>query len=371
MCFYEAYPPTSGAASVSYNMAKFARGDSFLFQLGRRDEEELTKDHVHVISFEVDSSSQIKKLCGVWQVLPRLVDAIHSLSPEVIVLEGASWAVYHWLLIRKLRDNFPNTRIMYHSHNVEYSLRRERHTRLVAEVTRWAERKVLQWSDVSFAVSEVDRRQFESLHGISPEVLPNGVDLDIFEEVKATEIFDRRVRYGLNDKSILFMGAYSYRPNREAIDFLVKSVMPKVLQSCPDAQIAIVGDEVPFKENWIVNPGCISYGDLPAFTCACRVGVAPIFSGSGTRLKILEYMAAGIPVVATSKGAEGLKVRGGHEILFAEGTEQFAFEIIRLLNDSQLCLSIGERGRKVIDAFYSWEIIMKDFNNALYGKCEV
>lgn len=367
VCFYEAYPPTSGAASVSYNVAKYAEGERYLLQLGAQDREELTSDNVSVITFRGDSNRRIEKIYKLPRFLQRIVGTIKKLSPEIVILEGASWVMYHWLLLRKIRNTCPNIRIVYHSHNVEYLLRKEKHSRLIAELTRWAEGRILRNADMSFAVSEVDRQHFEKLYGISPEILPNGVDLDKFELVTDTDINNLRNAYGLNERTILFMGSYSYRPNREAIDLLIKSVMPKVIQSCPDAQIAIIGDKVPYKEKWLINPGCIPHEEISVFTRACQVGVAPIFSGSGTRLKILEYMAAGIPVVATAKGGEGLSIQNRRDVVIAE-EEHFAGEVVNLFVNGDLAVSLGKNGREVVRSHYSWESIMQHFNDVLNSR---
>jgi glycosyltransferase involved in cell wall biosynthesis len=155
------------------------------------------------------------------------------------------------------------------------------------------------------------------------------------------------------------MGSYSYRPNREAIDFLVSSVMPKVIQHCPEAQVVILGGAVPYQEAWLINPGCVTHGEITIFAEACKVGVAPIFTGSGTRLKILEYMAAGMPVVATAKGAEGLLVQNGRDIFIENGAGSFADRITSLLKDRRLADRIGGRGREVVNTHYSWKSLSR------------
>lgn len=187
----------------------------------------------------------------------------------------------------------------------------------------WAEGRILREADISFAVSDIDSRQFEKLYGIRPKLLPNGVDIDRFEQVTNEDVQRAKLKYGLDDRTLLFMGLYHYKPNKEGIDFLVKSVMPEMLQQYPEIKLAIIGSEVPYNKPWLIKPGIIQYEELPSFVKACSIGVAPIFSGSGTRLKILEYMAAGIPVVSTTKGAEGITVEDGQNILIADDADGF------------------------------------------------
>jgi glycosyltransferase involved in cell wall biosynthesis len=364
VCFYEAYPPGSGAASVTYNSAKFAEGDRVLVQCAGEDQEPYTtEDGVQIITVAAATESRLGKMAGMNRCVRRLIDRVEELSPDVVVLEGAGWALYLWMLLREVRRRLPRTRIAYHSHNVEYVLRRQKHGRAIAVITRWAERRICREADLLFAVSSVDSAQLEGLYGVQPQLLPNGVDVDRFE--RACDDGSIANSYGIGDRACLFMGLYNYGPNRSAVDFLVGSVMPRIHQECPTAQLAILGGRVPYERTWLVNPGSIPYEQLPAFVCACKVGLAPIFSGSGTRVKILEYMAAGKPVVSTAKGAEGLEVQNGVNILLGEEESTFAAEVVRLLKDERLAGGIGAQGRETVRSRYSWSIVMETFNRAL------
>jgi glycosyltransferase involved in cell wall biosynthesis len=368
ICFYEAYPPTSGAASVTYNVVKYSQGERILIQLGREARRERTDDGVTVITLHGASENKFQKIKGLLGRIKRIAGIIESMSPDVIVLEGASWVMYHWLLLRQIRRLKYAPKVIYHSHNVEYYLRKEKHGKIVTGLTFWAEKRILRDVDITFAVSEVDSKQCENLYDIRPEILPNGVDVVKFEQVTETDIENIKNKYGIDNKTILFMGSYLYKPNREGIDFLVESVMPIVVQQYPEVRLAIIGGDVPYSKSWLINPGIIQQAELPAFVKACGIGVAPIFSGSGTRLKILEYMAARKPVVSTSKGAEGLNVINDRDIMIAEGAEDFPSGIVRLLSDTRYAMLIGDNGNKLVSFQYSWEVIMEGFQRRLWSK---
>lgn len=364
ICFYEAYPPISGAASVTYYTAKNLSGAKILIQLSHRDKREIINGDCAVINIEATGENRWKKLFGIGRVIKKISDQIIEFDPSIIILEGASWVVYLWLLICAIKKRNIKTKIVYHAHNVEYLLRKEKHNRFIVSVTRWAENKILRSVDVSFAVSDVDRRQFEKLYSATSRVLPNGVDIEKFDGVTEDEIKSARKKYNIDENTILFMGLYFYTPNREAVDFLLSSVMPCVIEQCPNARLAIIGGEIPYKAPWLINPGVIDHHELPVFVKACGIGVAPIFSGSGTRLKILEYMAAGLPVLSTSKGAEGLNVKNGFDIVLADNSSDFSSALIKLLKSDELRL-IGLTGRQLVEAHYSWQVIMEKCNNEL------
>jgi glycosyltransferase involved in cell wall biosynthesis len=363
ICFYEAYPPASGAASVTYNCARYSPGERFLIQSFVHQQDDKTVDGVHILSFPWPAG-RIEKLAQLRRRTDDIAKMCKQIGPDVIVLEGASWALYHWLLMRRLRRQGA-ARIVYHAHNVEYLLRQQKHGALVCAITRWAERKVIRGADLVFAVSEVDQRQIEALYGRRPEILPNGVDADRFGSVPPAAVDAVRSKYGLAGNVVLFMGLYAYRPNTEAVDALVREIFPAVRRQFPDARLAVIGGEIPYREPWLIAPGQIPFEELPAFVSACRLGVAPIFSGSGTRLKILEYLAAGLPVVATPKGAEGLDLQDGSHLRLASPSAAVAQAIVELIENPANAVQLGRAGQERVRSQYSWPIIMRNCWNIL------
>ncbi len=363
IAFYEAYPPASGAASVSYNLAKFLSGSSVLVQLGRHDGRFVTADGVEVVTLAGASESRPKRLVRLRGFVSRMVAEIRRAAPDVVILEGASWAFYHWMLLRQIRRAIPQTKVVYHSHNVEYLLRSMRNGRVVALLTRLAERRVVRDADLVTAVSQVDQSHFTRLYGVTPILLPNGVDTKRFAPLDRQTIASLRAKYGIDSRTLLFAGFYAYGPNREAIDFLVTSVMPALRHSHPSATLALTGGGAPYHEPWIRNAGSIPYDDFAGFVGACGVAVAPIFFGSGTRLKILEAMAAGIPVVATEKAAEGLSLKHGEDILFARDGDEFVQRISELFDDPEFAARLCERGRLKATSKFSWDGIARKFED--------
>jgi glycosyltransferase involved in cell wall biosynthesis len=365
-CFYESYPPASGAASVSYNLAKFSSGSRVLLQLGSREERLVTTDNVQIVTLAGASQSRRERLARLPGFVNRMVAEIRRAEPEVAILEGASWALYHWMLLQRIRRAIPKTKIIYHSHNVEYLLRSQRHSRTVATLTRWAEGRLIKNTHMATAVSEVDQNHFARLYGVRPILLPNGVDVERFTDPDPNAVDRLKKLYRLDGHTLLFAGFYAYDPNREAIDFLVRSVMPALRERYPSATLALTGGGAPYHEPWIRNVGSIAYDDFAPFVAACGIAVAPIFSGSGTRLKILEAMAAGIPVLATEKAAEGLSLTHGEDILFAGDKDDFVRSLAELFENPCLAANVCERARVTI-AKFSWQAIVNEFERALYS----
>jgi len=359
LTFYEAYPPTSGAAIVSYSLARYLPGERLLVQIGGRGGREEPQPGLTVLSLDLPAQSPVQKITRLPERIRALVSAVSAFGPGLVILEGASWAIYHRLLLSALRRRLPGVRVVHHAHNVEYDLRRTRSGRGIAALTRWAERGLMHGSDLALAVSEVDAARFQALYGQRPGLLPNGVDLARFGAATPDQVEALRSRHGLGPHVVLFMGLYAYPPNTEAVRFLVQSVMPLLLRSHPDAQLVVTGGEVPLRRPWLINPGVLPFEEVPAMLRACGLGTAPIFSGSGTRLKILESMAAGVPVVATPKGAEGLAVADGVSILLAEDPEGFACQIRRLWEAPDLGEALADNARQLICLRYDWPVCLR------------
>lgn len=368
--FYEAYPPASGAASVSYNLAKFVSGSSVLVQVGRHDERFVTADGVSVVTLAGASESRRERLVRLPEFINRMLAEIRRAEPDVIILEGASWAVYHWMLLRRVRRAIPQTKLVYHSHNVEYLLRSMRNGRAVALLTRLAERRIVRDADLVTAVSEVDQSHFARLYGIKPILLPNGVDTERFAPPDRQAIASFRAKYGIDSRTLFFAGFYAYVPNREAVDFLVKSVVPAVRRRYPLATLALTGGGAPYHEPWIRNAGSVPYDDFAGFVGASGIALAPIFSGSGTRLKILEAMAIGIPVVATEKAAEGLSLKHGEDILIARDADEFVCRISELFDNPDFVTRLCKRARDKAASKFAWDAIVRKFEDDIVMAAE-
>jgi glycosyltransferase involved in cell wall biosynthesis len=356
---YEAYPPVSGAACVTYNCARLTPGTSLLVQFAERTAAE-TLGNLTIVSLQQQASSRIKKLILMPLAIARIKREILKFKPDHVVIEGASWAVYLLFLISMLRVASSGIKIIYHAHNVEYRLRQGRENRLVIALTRYAEGRVLASCDACFAVSKEDCEQFGLLYGITPGLLPNGVDCGT-SRPSLQAVNEVKERFDLTDESILFMGLYAYPPNTEAVSFLIKEIMPELYRANPNVRLVITGGGPEQRPPWLISTGVISRLDLDAVLYSCKAGVAPIFKGSGTRLKILEYMSAGLPVVSTRKGAEGLNLEDEKHVLYAETASDFQRALLRVLRDPALAGSLSVEAAQLVRSRFDWRPLLDRF----------
>ncbi len=118
--------------------------------------------------------------------------------------------------------------------------------------------------------------------------------------------------------------------------------------------MAVLGGTVRGAAPWLVNPGMIPHTDVPAVIRSSAVGLAPVLSGSGTRIKILEYAAAGIPVVATAKGAEGLPLKDRVHLRLADGGDAFVEAINDVYADRGAAEAMAARGAAEVRRLFDW-----------------
>ena len=305
---YESFPPVSGAASVTYNLTKYIPWEKYLIQVSEKKDFSLKEKDISLINQRISVDSGPLKGIYLFNQFRNIIKKLKQIKPDIVILEGASWTVFMMILFYLIKLYRIDVKVIYHAHNVEFLLRRQKNNIIIALITKWAEGHLVSKANVCTAVSEEDAVHFERLYEVKPLILPNGVDIGVFDSVSDIQIKKIKSKYNLTEKNVLFMGLTTFKPNKDAIDFLVHDVFPYVVKRCPEAKLVIIGGKVKHKRRWLLNPGIIPFEEVPAFVKACDVCVAPVFSGSGTRVKILEYMAANKPVISTTKGAEGISV---------------------------------------------------------------
>ena len=163
-----------------------------------------------------------------------------------------------------------------------------------------------------------------------------------------TTRYDFRPR-GREPFTLLFLGSWRHDPNRIALDWFIRHVMPLILAEEPKARLVVVGSDPPPEHTYADYAGHMEMvgfvEDVREPLARCSVFVCPILSGSGVRVKLLEAFAAGIPVVSTKVGAEGLAVKDGEFCALADEPAEFAGRVLALLRDPESAAALAERAR--------------------------
>lgn len=162
-------------------------------------------------------------------------------------------------------------------------------------------------------------------------------------------------------RDLLFIGNFDHSPNVDGVRFFLREVYPSLKVTIPSVRLFIVGPgRYDTLEEVAAEPSVVPTGlveDTRPYMERCSVFVAPILAGSGTRVKILEAMAAGIPVVSTTVGAEGIEAVHGEHILLADDPKLFAESVARLQQDQALRERLRINARALVETKYRWQVI--------------
>ena len=265
------------------------------------------------------------------------------------------------------RGSFDGIPVILDEHNVEYKilercveversiLKKMLFAAQARKMKRFEAEKVREFSDV-LAVSEGDRNILNSLgkNQTRVHVIPNGVDTEFFQLT-----IDARQSSG---EALVFTGSMDWLPNEDAVLFFCREILPLIWKEKPQIKFYIVGkspspaiEVLAGQEPRIIVTGKVD--DVRPFIEQAKVFVVPMRVGGGTRLKILEAMSMQKPVVSTTVGAEGIQYTDGKDIVLADRPQDFADQVIALLDDPSRAGRMGLSARKLVCDRYDWNII--------------
>lgn len=305
-----------------------------------------------------------------------LITALRKDSYDAVQIEGIELARY----IRCVRAVASDTKIVLDCHNAETELQRRS---LRADYSRparwpaalystiqigrlsWFERWAVNESDATITVSETDRAHLLDLgvrRDVTISVIPNTIDISEYDYPSPVP---EEMRF-----DILFTGKMDYRPNIDGVLWFADEIWPHIRHARPRTTWAIVGQRPHPRLNRLREiDGITITGHVPAvqpYLKGCQVYIAPLRIGSGTRLKLVEAMAAGKPVVSTSIGAEGFPVRHGENILLADDPAAWVQAILELLESDDRRAALGEAAREFAGR-YHWRGIIASLDSLYAG----
>lgn len=299
--------------------------------------------------------------------LDRLLTGQDASEYDVIQIEGIEMAGY-----MPRRPGRRAVRLVFDDHNAEYVLQRRACLTDLRRPPRWPaaaysliqwrklvgyERQVCRAADRVVAVSEADAAALRRLlPGLDVTVVPNGVDLDFLQPGVVPP------QPGMSPHALVFTGKMDYRPNVDAVLWFVDAVLPLILQQAPNAHFYVVGQQPHARLARLAqHPAVTLTGRVPdvrPYIAGAGVYVVPLRIGGGTRLKVLEAMAMGRPIVSTRLGCDGFTFTGGQEVVFADEPAAFAAAVLALLRDPTQAAALGRRARQHVEAELGWDAIV-------------
>jgi glycosyltransferase involved in cell wall biosynthesis len=216
-------------------------------------------------------------------------------------------------------------------------------------------RRLLGTFDLTTTVSERDRDEALVIEPrANVQVVPNAIDLP-------------NTPIGLAEPvpgAIVYAGSPTFELNREAVDWFAANVLPRIRDDVPDCVLRVTGRYDPAATDLPSGPNIEYTGhldDVRPTIAGAMVSVVPLQRGGGTRLKILESLALGTPVVSTTKGVEGLDLVPGKEVLVADDAPEFAAAVGEVLSNPARRAELVRAGRRAVEQRYDWQPITKRF----------
>ena len=285
----------------------------------------------------------------------RLRNALESLPFDVVHFDTLGLAQY--------RPAVRSSGTALNHHDIESSMIRRRATNdsnmlrrhywcREARKLREAEQRWCPRFGLNLVVSREEEQLLKaSVSGVETTVVANGVDTDYFSP-----------RRDPGEMTLLFCGGLDLYPNREAMNFFFDAIWPRLTRRLGNVEVCIVGRKPPKRlqrlsamDDRIDVPGFVE--DVRPYFRKATAYVCPMNDGGGTRLKILDALAMGVPLIATSFACSGLSLENEKHVLLAETPDEFVYQIERVLTDAPLRKRLAATGRELVERVYSWSAI--------------
>jgi polysaccharide biosynthesis protein PslH len=393
------YPPTSGKRIRILNLVKHLarrhRITLLCHQNRDADELRLATDYLHSHGIETvtvqrqkesgPSAFQKSRFCArlalnllspvpysvQWNECRRLQAAVRRYAADHAVdIWQCEWAPYATALA-----GIPGACWAMMAHDIQ-SLIWERYTQSETNsLKRWYirqqwhkyrqyEQRIFGEAALTITVTEQDAARASSMFAARrTAVVDNGVDVAYYQAAGHSNGHER------NPNDILFLGNLAWRANLDAVRLLLDEIFPMVLTAAPSARLCIVGRQPP---KWLIQRARLSrnvelHPDVPdvrPFLYRCGAMAVPLRIGGGSRLKILEALATGLPVVSTQIGAEGLRLRPGVHFVQADHPHEMAQALIQWIRSPESTRELARAGELVVAENYDWSILAQKMEEA-------
>lgn len=293
---------------------------------------------------------------------------------EILADRSASYDLVHVDTVGLMQYGgvLPGNAIALNHHNIESHMMHRRADREGNPLARWylgrearrlrrLEADVCARCSVNLVVSDLEAQRLQDVVGTaSVKVVPNGVDVEYFAP---SDLGKTSGQDGL-----VFIGRHSWYPNKDAVEWFLDAIWPTLARERPDRTFTLVGSSPPARAQGYSGPGTVEttgfVPDVRPYMEKSQIYVCPIRTGGGTRLKILDAMAMGMPLVATPMSVEGLGLEGNRHFLPAESPDEFVEAIRELERNDRLRKRLATRAREEAVERFSWSTIGEDLEAA-------
>jgi glycosyltransferase involved in cell wall biosynthesis len=345
--FFSIFPDTNGSASMTNSRFKNWPSKKKLFQLSHIKK----KNTKNVCSIFIGKETPMNKIFR----LPKIIYKIFSYlknekKNQIVIIEGSSWIFYTFIVFFTLRILLPKSKIIYISHNVESEIRKDFSNKFIYLLTKTLEKIVFKYSCISTVVSPQDKKKIKKLYNLDTIIYPNAISLNY-----------KINKNKLKDDYIIYSGSYFFKPNRDAIDYLNKHIMPQLIKKIPNIKLLLTGGGLTKNYPWIINKGIVSKNNLYNLIYHSKLMCVPLNFGSGTRIKIIESLSIGAIVLSTKKGIEGIKLKNINPPFVTVNRKNFVKKIFKIIKNNRTFKSRSFQDKAYYQNTYSMKTVTKNF----------
>jgi len=375
------YPVDNGARIRVFNLLKYL-STKHILDLIALDTNEVSVDRIQVMRQYCQNISACrlqpfrpghwKAVLGFFSNSPRSV--VQTFSQEMVGLVKHACATHTYDLVYAIEpDTAPYARDLAVKVKVlddlEVAVMVEQYTTAGSRIKK-IKRGLTWWKTAQYyrnmikdftGVTVVSEKEYELVTRLATgqtvfEIIPNGVDTAAMKGNFGSPKPD----------TLIYSGALTYDANYNAVEFFLKEIFPLIRKQRPQARLFLTGknDGVDLSglplDDQVILTGWLD--DIRPMIAQSWVSIVPLQIGAGTRLKILESLALGTPVVSTTKGAEGLELVSGKDLIIADSPQDFAQAIIQIFSNQGLRERLASQGKETVGALYNWQYIVHNLD---------
>ena len=344
--FFPVVPDNMGSSAVVNSRFKSWPYEKKIFQLSHVNK--LNNKNLKTIF--IKKANPLNKIIYLPKLINEVLKYLRGVNKKIIIIEGASWIFYSFVVLISFKILLPESKIIYISHSIESEIRKKYSNLIIFFLTKFLEKLVFKYSDISTSVSKIEKIKIKKLYNQKTILYPNGININYkIKKIKP-----------LNDY-IIYSGSCFYKPNRVAVEYLNNKIMPNLLINFPNLKLILTGGGFSKKFPWLINKGIVSKKDLYDLIFFSKCMCIPLKFGSGTRIKIIEALSIGAIVLSTSKGIEGIELNKKNPPFIFNNSKKLLKIITYVIKNNNKIKKITVKNRSYYRKKYSMESITKNF----------
>ena len=279
---------------------------------------------------------------------------LKKFKKKIIIIEGASWIFYSFVVFFSLKLLFLKSKIIYISHSIESEIRKKFSNIFIYFLTKYLESFMFKCADIATSVSKYEKRKIKKLYNVNTILYSNAINIDY-------KVGKKKIAKDY----ILYSGSYLYRPNKNAIDYLNNNIMPTLLTKHPTIKLVLTGGGFKKKYPWVINKNIIPKKELYNLIYHSKCLCVPLKFGSGTRIKIIEALSIGAIVISSLKGIEGIELNKKNPPFVLKNNKNFLNTIDNVIKNNK-----SIKKKSIIEKkFYLKKYSMREITNNFLKNC--